>query len=176
MQGYKLYKKFVQKWDAVSRRFCGNQSLIKSIQLFLVDEVHLINDEDRNQFTKFADYFFISLFCFWNFWKFSICLLVDRADVCRGHVLEAIVSRLKAIKCPARFIAVSATFPNVDDVSIWLGGRSAVFFKFNEDSRPVKLNRVVIGKILKILKNCVFFSPFFWYSNCDLGGSLPSSH
>ena len=59
--------------------------------------------------------------------------------------MEAIVSRLKAIKCPARFIAVSATFPNVDDVANWLGGQSAVFFKFNEDSRPVQLQRVVIG-------------------------------
>jgi hypothetical protein len=35
-----------EKWDAVSRR--DSRQLIHSIQLFMIDEVHLLSDEDRN--------------------------------------------------------------------------------------------------------------------------------
>ena len=69
------------------------------------------------------------------------------------------MSRLKLLGCPARFLAVSATFPNVEDVGRWLGGggvnngvdpgdeqEQAVNFNFTEEYRPVQLNRVVIGK------------------------------
>ena len=66
-------------------------------------------------------------------------------DKDRGHVLEAVVSRLKTSGCEARFIAVSATFPNVEDIALWLGGYDCVFFKFGEEIRPVQLNRVVLG-------------------------------
>ena len=48
--------------------------------------------------------------------KIDFILLFDR-----GHVLEAIVSRLKMLGCRARFLAVSATFPNVEDVAYWDG-------------------------------------------------------
>ena len=76
-------------------------------------------------------------------------LLVDEVhllnDKARGHVLEAVVCRLKAISCPARYVAVSATFPNVEDIAFWLGGFHCVFFKFGEEVRPVKLKRVVLG-------------------------------
>jgi replicative superfamily II helicase len=34
-----------EKWDAVSRR--DSRQLVSSIQLFLIDEVHLVSDEDR---------------------------------------------------------------------------------------------------------------------------------
>ena len=34
-----------EKWDAVSRR--ANAQLVTSIQLFLIDEVHLLSDDDR---------------------------------------------------------------------------------------------------------------------------------
>ena len=58
------------------------------------------------------------------------------------------MSRLKTMNCPARFVAVSATFPNVEDVSRWLGGDAALHFNFTEEYRPVQLNRVVIGRHL----------------------------
>ena len=52
-------------------------------------------------------------------------------DQSRGHVLEALLCRLKMLGCPARFVAVSATFPNIEDVGHWLGGPNAVVFKVN---------------------------------------------
>ena len=53
-------------------------------------------------------------------------------DKDRGHVLEAVVCRLKTLGCPARCVAVSATFPNVEDIAFWLGGYRCVFFKYHQ--------------------------------------------
>ena len=56
----------------------------------------------------------------------EVHLLSDRT---RGHVLEAVLCRMKMLQCPARYIAVSATFPNIEDVANWLGGANARVFK-----------------------------------------------
>ena len=98
-----------EKWDAVSRRWRDKKQVARSINLFLIDEVHLLNDKDR------------------------------------GHVLEAVVSRMKTIGASPRYIAVSATIPNVDDIANWLGGNNSVFFQFGEDNRPVQLDKIVLG-------------------------------
>ena len=104
----------------------------------------------------------------------------------RGHTLEAVVTRMKTIsktiksKCGIvnpngggddggaqdnngdssesgiRFMAVSATVPNAEDVVEWLGSPrkegggangngGGVHYKFGEDKRPVQLRKVVIG-------------------------------
>lgn len=41
------------------------------------------------------------------------------ADV-RGAVHEVVVSRMKTLGTSTRFVAVSATVPNIKDVSEWL--------------------------------------------------------
>ena len=82
-----------EKWDAVSRRSCNKRDAISSVQLVMVDEVHLLSDRTR------------------------------------GHVLEAVLCRMKMLQCPARYIAVSATFPNIEDVANWLGGANGRVFK-----------------------------------------------
>ncbi len=41
-----------------------------------------------------------------------------------------------------RFVAVSATIPNAEDIATWLGGGKAVTHKFGEERRPVKLRKV----------------------------------
>jgi ATP-dependent DNA helicase HFM1/MER3 len=66
-------------------------------------------------------------------------------DKDRGHILEVLVCRLKTHCCPARYVGMCATFPNVEDIAFWLGGSDCVFFKFGEEVRPVKLRRVVMG-------------------------------
>ena len=66
-------------------------------------------------------------------------------DKDRGHVLEAVVSRIKTFGSNTRFVAASATFPNVDDIALWLGGMDCVFFQFGEETRPVQLKKVVLG-------------------------------
>ncbi|BGP14081.1 ATP-dependent DNA helicase MER3 [Rhodosporidiobolus nylandii] len=76
------------------------------------------------------------------------------ADV-RGAVLEVVVSRMKTLGTDTRFIAVSATVPNIEDVAEWLGpaepaasGRArekAEVFRFGEEFRPCKLQKFVYG-------------------------------
>lgn len=45
-----------------------------------------------------------------------------------------------------RFIAVSATIPNIEDIEEWIGkSNNTKSFKFSDDYRPVKLNKIVLG-------------------------------
>uniref|UniRef100_A0A2A4IWG5 Helicase C-terminal domain-containing protein n=1 Tax=Heliothis virescens TaxID=7102 RepID=A0A2A4IWG5_HELVI len=121
----------------LTRRWRDHRGLVEVIKLFLIDEVHILNDESR------------------------------------GPVLEAVVSRMKTIENSAqsahrieqlqkemqgqtvshksapriRFVAVSATVSNPEDVANWLGtsDKPAVFYKFGDECRPVKLKRIVEG-------------------------------
>ncbi|KAI1503495.1 hypothetical protein F5X99DRAFT_425670 [Biscogniauxia marginata] len=69
----------------------------------------------------------------------------------RGATLEAVVSRMKTIGANIRFIALSATVPNIEDIAKWLGRdygtqhEPAKFVAFGEEMRPVKLQRYVYG-------------------------------
>uniref|UniRef100_A0A2K5DRD7 Probable ATP-dependent DNA helicase HFM1 n=1 Tax=Aotus nancymaae TaxID=37293 RepID=A0A2K5DRD7_AOTNA len=111
-----------EKWDSMTRKWRDN-SLIQLVRLFLIDEVHIVKDENR------------------------------------GPTLEVVVSRMKTVQSvsqtlrntstviPMRFVAVSATIPNAEDVAEWLsdGERPAVCLKMDESHRPVKLQKVVLG-------------------------------
>lgn len=69
----------------------------------------------------------------------------------RGANLEAVVSRMKSVGSEVRFIALSATVPNSEDIATWLGrsnrvpGMPAAREVFGEDFRPAKLQRFVVG-------------------------------
>ncbi|CAH6880767.1 Hfm1 [Phodopus roborovskii] len=110
-----------EKWDSMTRKWRDN-SLVQLVRLFLIDEVHIIKDENR------------------------------------GPTLEVVVSRMKTVQSlsralqnaspiPMRFVAVSATIPNAEDVAEWLsdGEKPAVCLKMDESHRPVKLQKVVLG-------------------------------
>ncbi|XP_058394483.1 probable ATP-dependent DNA helicase HFM1 [Diceros bicornis minor] len=111
-----------EKWDSMTRKWRDN-SLVQLVRLFLVDEVHVVKDENR------------------------------------GPTLEVVVSRMKTVQSlshtlkntgtiiPMRFVAVSATIPNAEDIAEWLsdGERPAVCLKMDERHRPVKLRKVVLG-------------------------------
>nr|XP_034365044.1 probable ATP-dependent DNA helicase HFM1 [Arvicanthis niloticus] len=110
-----------EKWDSMTRKWRDN-SLIQLVRLFLIDEVHVIKDENR------------------------------------GPTLEVVVSRMKTVQsssralentspAPVRFVAVSATIPNAEDIADWLsdGERPAICLKMDESHRPVKLQKVVLG-------------------------------
>ncbi|KAJ0176747.1 hypothetical protein K1T71_007926 [Dendrolimus kikuchii] len=137
LKPYRIIITTPEKWDMLTRRWRDHRGLVDMIKLFLIDEVHILN------------------------------------DVNRGPVLEAVVSRMKTIQCAAqsahrieqlqseyqgtevtntpppkmRFVAVSATVSNPEDVASWLGTPEtpAVFYKFGDECRPVKLKRVVEG-------------------------------
>ncbi|NXQ60277.1 HFM1 helicase, partial [Anthoscopus minutus] len=112
-----------EKWDSMTRRWRDN-SIVQLVRLFLIDEVHVIKDESR------------------------------------GATLEVVVSRMKTIQSSLwrllekhdtvpslRFVAVSATIPNTQDIAEWLSDSKmpAVCLKIDEDQRPVKLRKIVLG-------------------------------
>jgi ATP-dependent DNA helicase HFM1/MER3 len=80
--------------------------------------------------------------------------LIDEVHILhedRGATLEAVVSRMKSIGTDVRFVALSATVPNFNDIAAWLGKNSsesdipAAAEKFGEEFRPVKLRKHVRG-------------------------------
>jgi ATP-dependent DNA helicase HFM1/MER3 len=84
--------------------------------------------------------------------------LIDEVHILResrGATLEAVVSRMKSTGSSVRFIALSATVPNSEDVATWLGKDSphpdlpAHREVFGEEFRPVKLQKVVYGYAVK---------------------------
>lgn len=112
LENFKLILTTPEKWDSITRKWKDNTKLVEAVKLLMIDEVHLLNDETR------------------------------------GSVLEVIVSRMKTIQetmnedrsrnksvqmepIKIRFVAVSATIPNVEDIAEWLGEKShpAVYFK-----------------------------------------------
>ncbi|CAH2048513.1 unnamed protein product, partial [Iphiclides podalirius] len=140
LKPYRIIITTPEKWDMLTRRWRDNRAMVELIKLFLIDEVHILNEPTR------------------------------------GPVLEAVVSRMKAVQTsmqsahrieqlqklsrtngnskeivtPApkiRFVAVSATISNPEDVAEWLGtsDKPAVYYKFGDECRPVKLKRVVEG-------------------------------
>eukprot|EP00850_Spirogloea_muscicola_P003151 SM000012S25413 [mRNA] locus=s12:910080:915978:- [translate_table: standard] len=109
-----------EKFDAISRkhRDRGGLGFFADIGLLLIDEVHLLSES-------------------------------------RGATLEAVVSRIKMLaRFPemrqtqlacVRFMAVSATIPNIEDVGEWLQVDHSGLCKFGEETRPVQLVTRVLG-------------------------------
>ncbi|KZT27339.1 P-loop containing nucleoside triphosphate hydrolase protein [Neolentinus lepideus HHB14362 ss-1] len=89
-----------------------NGQVLYQVQLFLVDEVHILNES-------------------------------------RGSTLEVVISRMKTRGTSVRFVMVSATVPNIEDIAGWVGSRdksgSAKVFQFDEEFRPCKLTKHVYG-------------------------------
>ena len=80
--------------------------------------------------------------------------LIDEVHILkddRGSILEAVVSRMKSVGSDVRFVALSATVPNSQDVSTWLGKNPmnvhlpAPQERFGEEFRPVRLQKHVCG-------------------------------
>lgn len=80
--------------------------------------------------------------------------LVDEVHIlkdARGATLEAVVSRMKSVVSNIRFVALSATVPNSEDIAVWLGKNSTTQHLparrevFGEIFRPVQLQKHVYG-------------------------------
>ncbi|KAH3678531.1 hypothetical protein WICMUC_001548 [Wickerhamomyces mucosus] len=80
-------------------------------------------------------------------------LLIDEVHLLkenRGSVLEVVVTRMKKICRHIRVLALSATVPNIHDVSKWIklssdSDSTAVTMVFGEEYRPVRLDTKVLG-------------------------------
>ncbi|BFZ04370.1 hypothetical protein BsWGS_07409 [Bradybaena similaris] len=108
-----------EKWDSMSRRWRDNRSLFHQIQLFLIDEIHILNDPSRGATVE--------------------------AVVSRMKTLHT--ANPHAGGSSIRFVAASATVPNYKDIATWLGTscKPAAAFNLGEEFRPVKLDRIVLG-------------------------------
>lgn len=80
--------------------------------------------------------------------------LIDEVHILketRGATLEAVVSRMKSVGSHVRFLAISATVPNSEDIATWLGKNPSTQHlparheRFGEEFRPVKLQKFVYG-------------------------------
>ncbi|GFR28616.1 probable ATP-dependent DNA helicase HFM1, partial [Trichonephila clavata] len=125
LQKYTIILTTPEKWDRVTRVWRNNKNLVQMVKLLLIDEVHLLNEEER------------------------------------GATMEAALSRMKTIQAvlqgesmckttsepSLRFVAASATFPNVEDTAEWLETPNCrgIAYKMNENLRPVQLRKVVLG-------------------------------
>uniref|UniRef100_A0A3B3RKF1 Probable ATP-dependent DNA helicase HFM1 n=1 Tax=Paramormyrops kingsleyae TaxID=1676925 RepID=A0A3B3RKF1_9TELE len=110
-----------EKWDSMTRKW-RLSSPVQLVKLFLIDEIHVVKDSTR------------------------------------GATLEVVVSRMKTMnayrdggdhqsRLPMRFVAVSATIPNIADVAEWLSDAlgPASCLQLDESYRPVKLRKLVLG-------------------------------
>ncbi|KAG8705886.1 Sec63, partial [Ceratobasidium sp. 395] len=71
------------------------------------------------------------------------------SETTRGSCLEVVVSRMMQRGNSVRFILLSATAPNIEDLKDWLSscssGETTAMFKFGDEFRPCKLKRYVYG-------------------------------
>jgi ATP-dependent DNA helicase HFM1/MER3 len=79
-------------------------------------------------------------------------LLVDEVHFIRelrGSSLEVVITRMITMSLNLRIIALSATVPNIKDISKWLGNgsidRNIKTFVFNDSYRAVNLKKTVYG-------------------------------
>ena len=108
-----------EKFDMLSRKWKENFNFLSNISLILIDEIHLLNEENR------------------------------------GGTIEAIVARLKLLMINKkfkysllknlRFIALSATIPNIPEVAEFLNVNNQGLKIFGEEFRPVKIEKIVLG-------------------------------
>ncbi|RKP35955.1 P-loop containing nucleoside triphosphate hydrolase protein, partial [Dimargaris cristalligena] len=97
-----------------------------------------------------------------NLMKMIKLLLIDEVHMLRekrGATLEAVISRMRVVEPTIRYLAVSATVPNISDIAAWLSyncpnesatngsdaSKPAIIKNFGEEYRPVKLVRHVYG-------------------------------
>ncbi|WVQ91135.1 hypothetical protein IAS59_004924 [Cryptococcus gattii] len=72
-------------------------------------------------------------------------IMIDEVHILResrGATLEVVISRLKGLSRDIRFIALSATVPNIDDIARWLGPTRN---EYGQLSRGVLVGREVIN-------------------------------
>ena len=61
-------------------------------------------------------------------------------------MLEAVISRMKLQhEVSRRYIAISATAPNLEDIGEWLHAPSTCVLKFSSSYRPVQLSQTVLA-------------------------------
>jgi ATP-dependent DNA helicase HFM1/MER3 len=155
-----------EKWDSLTRRWKDNIGVIGAIELLLIDEVHMVGAEEGGK-TQAGE----------PGGTYSGVGEADESEQeaqrlesgsssergngssgsSRGGVLEAVVSRMRAVASSAdvrrkgwpasrlRTVAVSATVPNIHDIGDWIGATPSSTFAFGSNYRPVPLTIHFLG-------------------------------
>ncbi|CAG8444493.1 575_t:CDS:10 [Acaulospora morrowiae] len=130
-----------EKWESVTRQWYG----------IVVDSLLSIASTDVRNLLNMLKLFMID----------EVHML--RED--RGATLEAVVSRMKLMGTNCRFVAISATVFNIDDVALWIsldfqdssansGLKKARVLQFGEEYRPVRLSHQLIVVVKEYVHNC----------------------
>eukprot|EP00794_Sanderia_malayensis_P006137 gene6137-6843_t len=115
-----------EKWDSMTRRWKDNKSLVQCVRLFLIDEVHLLSDENRGA---------------------TMEAVVSRMKTVHKFIKKEANTAKGSNSQLLRIIAVSATIPNVEDIADWLtiDDCMAESYRLGDEYRPVNLRKVVLG-------------------------------
>ncbi|KAG2449576.1 hypothetical protein HYH02_005109 [Chlamydomonas schloesseri] len=114
-----------EKLDALSRKLSEQHrsaAFLSDISLVLIDEVHLLNETERGS-------------------------ALEAGVVSRFAMLATFPQLQQHAVSKLRFVAVSATIPNVRDIATWLRVPPAGLKVYGEEMRPVKLRTVVLGYV-----------------------------
>lgn len=91
-------------------------------------------------------------------------ILIDEVHLLggdRGAILEAVITRTMIMShgLPPRFIALSASSPNVSDIGQWLKAPPNCIFYFGEEHRPIAPKYVSISSRVGLERLFAIFSP-----------------
>ncbi|XP_028173539.1 probable ATP-dependent DNA helicase HFM1 [Ostrinia furnacalis] len=156
LQAYKIIITTPEKWDMLTRRWKDHRGLVEMIKLFLIDEVHILNDETRGPVLeavvsrmKTVQSAAQSAHRIEQLQKQYQNISEDGREMNPNNSENGHEINVKAVNSAPmiRFVAVSATVSNPEDVAAWLNteDKPAVYYKFGDECRPVKLRRVVEG-------------------------------
>ena len=108
-----------EKFDVLSRKWKKIPEFFSEISLLLIDEIHLLNEENRGA---------------------TLEAIVSRMKL---------ISSLKRFKNSFienfRIIALSATIPNIYEIGEFINVKKSGLKIFGEEFRPVKIERIVLG-------------------------------
>eukprot|EP00934_Nitzschia_sp_Nitz4_P004692 Nitzschia sp. Nitz4//scaffold69_size99277//83618//88411//NITZ4_004647-RA/size99277-augustus-gene-0.30-mRNA-1//-1//CDS//3329556757//4682//frame0 len=123
-----------EKWDSITRKWNENFYLLASVKLFMIDEVHMIGDDSRGACLE-------SVVARMK----TIQRAAKAVQPTRNELLASSypATTVQSLASSLRFIAVSATLPNIDDVAEFLGAYEA--YAFDESFRPVPLTKHVVS-------------------------------
>lgn len=110
-----------ERWECVSRRWKEYSSLIGNIGLLMIDEIHLLQDNERGSTLE--------------------CLITRMKLFTEMRIFH------NSIIYNLRIIGLSASFPNIKDVCSWLKTTriNSEMHCFGEEFRPVQIEKHVLG-------------------------------
>ncbi|KAH7819540.1 putative ATP-dependent DNA helicase MER3 [Monocercomonoides exilis] len=162
-----------EKFDSFTRKFKDHRRFLEKIGLLLLDEIHILNEERgatvEAVVSRLKMLFNLSVH---NKEETSIQQKTENDKDSTSVESNAFSSKsfistsLSQQTNRIRFIAVSATMPNIDDVAEWLLVKPSNAKRFSPEHRPIQLEKVVLSYPSK--KNPFMFDRFLDFKLLDV--------